>query len=69
MNEEIAPVLEAFTSSLGYIGLEETVQALFKKPLKECQDFGIEVIKHLKDLVNKATEDYGQLFALYSTPK
>lgn len=67
-DECIAPVLEGFTASLGFIGLEEVCQALFNKPLMECIDFGTEVVQYLWDLTLKYKDKYGKLFTLYSTP-
>lgn len=67
-NDEIAPVIKAFTSSLGYIGLEEAVRALTGGSLKNNKELGLEIVKHLKENVAQAQEKYGFLTALYSTP-
>ena len=64
----IAPVIEAFTASLGYIGLEETSQALFGKGLDENIAFGVRVLEHLAGLVERYRERDGHLYALYATP-
>lgn len=67
-DECIAPVLEGFTASLGFIGLEETCQAILQKPLMECIDFGTEVVQYLMDIVTEYKNKYGKLFTLYSSP-
>lgn len=67
-DDEIAPVLEGFTASLGYIGLEEVCGALFGERLEKHIDFGTEVVRHLSDNVDKAKAKYGKLFTLYATP-
>ena len=67
-DEPIAPILEGFTASLGFIGLEETCQALFQKPLKDCIEFGEELVQYLWDLTIQYKEKYGKLFTLYATP-
>ena len=67
-DEPIAPVLEGFTASLGFIGLEETCQALFQKPLKDCIQFGEELVQYLWNRTMDYKEKYGKLFTLYSTP-
>lgn len=67
-DDPIAPVLEAFTSSLGYIGLEETVQALTGDSLLHNQDLALEIVAYLKKNMEQAEIDYGMQTALYSTP-
>ena len=67
-DEYIAPVIEAFTASLGYIGLEEVCHALFGSGLDENQAFGVKVLTHLASLVETYRERDGHLYALYATP-
>lgn len=67
-DETVGPIVDAMTSSLGYIGIFETLTAMNVAEI-EMQKLGIEVVQHLKDLVNQATVDYDMLFALYSSPK
>lgn len=67
-DDYIAPVLEAFTASLGYIGLEEVCHALFGTGLEENIDFGVKVLEHLAMLVEKYKEEDKHLYALYATP-
>lgn len=66
-DETVGPIVDAMTSSLGYIGIFETLTAMNVAEI-EMQKIGIEVVQHLKDLVNQATVDYDMLFALYSSP-
>lgn len=59
--------------SLGYIGLHETVNALFDNDTdpfddKEKQDLGIAIISKLKASVEQWKEESGYGFSLYSTP-
>lgn len=67
-DDEISSVIEAFTSSLGYIGIEETIRALTGGSLKDHQELGLEIVSHLKENVDNATKTRGFLAALYSTP-
>lgn len=68
-DDEIAPCLEGFTASLGYIGLEEVCQAIFKEDLTKHQDFGIEVVQYLWDTCMKYKERDHKLYTLYATPR
>ncbi|MBW8182240.1 anaerobic ribonucleoside-triphosphate reductase [Shewanella nanhaiensis] len=59
--------------SLGYIGLHETINALFgsDKHLYDCETLrekAIEIIKYMKAATVKWTEETGYAFSLYSTP-
>ncbi len=59
--------------SLGYIGLHETINALFGTETHVYDDAvlrekAVEVIKHLKDTVNQWTDETGYGFSLYATP-
>lgn len=67
-NDNIAPILEASTASLGYVGIEETSQALFGKSIVDNKDFALELVGFLKGLTEEASNEYNKLFALYSTP-
>lgn len=68
VHESIAPLLEAATASLGYIGLEECCQALFGRGVIEEHDFALKIIKELRQYCEAAKAKYGHLYALYSTP-
>lgn len=67
-DEPVSSIIEASTASLGYVGLEETCQSLFETSLYQNQGFAIELVQHLKELVNEYSVKYNRLFALYSTP-
>lgn len=67
-NEPIAPILKAFTASLGYVGLEEVCQYMFGESIVKHQDFALDIVKYLKQEVNEASAKYDRLYALYSTP-
>lgn len=59
--------------SLGYIGIHETLQALFGNNTHPFNDYnlqqkGIEIVKHLKETVDEWKEETGYGFSLYSTP-
>ncbi len=67
-DEEIRPIIEASTASLGYVGLEEVCQCMFGEHLLKHQDFALTVVTYLKQLTVAATEKFNHLYALYSTP-
>lgn len=68
-DEEIRPIIKASTASIGYVGLNEASEYLFGKSIKESQEFGLSVVKHLKDRwVDAETGKHEFIPALYSTP-
>ena len=67
-DEEIRPILDAYTYSIGYIGLEEVCHALFGEGLKDHVDFGVEVLTHIDKRIKEAREKYGLLFSMYASP-
>lgn len=67
-DEEIKKLTDTWTSSIGYIGLEEVCQALFNQPLKEKLEFGTELVKFLSDEIEKEKEKTGKAFSIYGTP-
>lgn len=67
-DEEIAPIVEGFTASLGYIGLEETCQVFYKEKLEKHVDFGVEVVQYLWDTCMKYKKLHNKLYTLYATP-
>ncbi len=60
--------------SLGYIGIHETVNALFPQDKRhphespEKQAIGIKIVKFLKEIVEEEKRRTGYAFSLYSTP-
>lgn len=67
-DEEIRPIIKASTASVGYVGLNEVTQFLFKKPINETSDFGTKVIRHLRSWVDNEQGKHDFYPALYSTP-
>ena len=67
-NERIAPILEAYTTSFGYVGLEETCHALLGSGLKDNREFAEKIVQFMQDKIEELKVEYGRLFALYSTP-
>ena len=66
--DTLEKVLDTFTWSIGYIGLEEATQAMYGKSLHEYPTFAEETLKHIKGLIEQAKVDTGLMLALYSTP-
>lgn len=66
--EEIGEIVKGFTASLGYIGLEETVQTLYQGALESHVEKGTRIVTFLKELVEKKRQEDGYLYALYATP-
>ena len=66
--DTLEKVLDTFTWSIGYIGLEEATQAMYGKSLHEYPTFAEETLKHIKGLIEQAKKDTGLMLALYSTP-
>ncbi|CAM3103236.1 anaerobic ribonucleoside-triphosphate reductase [Vibrio ordalii] len=59
--------------SLGYIGVHETITALYGSDThvyddSELRDRALDIIKYLKGAVNQWTEETGYAFSLYGTP-
>ncbi|HCH3308231.1 anaerobic ribonucleoside-triphosphate reductase [Vibrio alginolyticus] len=60
--------------SLGYIGINETVNALLPEDKRHAFDspdkrkLGLQIVARLRSIVDKAKEETGYAFSLYSTP-
>lgn len=59
--------------SLGYIGIHETINALYKDQghiydSEELRKKGVAIVKFLRDKVNQWKDESGWAFSLYSTP-
>jgi len=74
-NDSIAEIFKngRASISLGYIGLHETINALFGAgdhlfDDKEKQEKALQIIRHLKVATTTWTEESGYGFSLYSTP-
>ncbi|TNH04151.1 anaerobic ribonucleoside-triphosphate reductase [Testudinibacter sp. TR-2022] len=57
--------------SLGYIGIHETINALFGSPIYDQHTLwqkGLEIVQHLRSAVEAWKQESGYAFSLYSTP-
>ncbi|TNH06978.1 anaerobic ribonucleoside-triphosphate reductase [Testudinibacter sp. TR-2022] len=57
--------------SLGYIGIHETINALFGSPIYDQQTLwqkGLDIVQHLRSAVEAWKQESGYAFSLYSTP-
>lgn len=68
-NEEIKPIIELSTASLGYVGLEEAAR-VFNNEYGglNTEEFKTDVIEYLSAATSRASSVHGKLFALYATP-
>lgn len=67
-NDEVAPILQASTASLGFVGLEEACQALFGSGIHKNHEFALNVVTRLRKHCDDAREKYNHLYALYASP-
>lgn len=67
-DDTIEKVIDTFTWSIGYIGLDETIKALTGMQLHQLPSLGEEILKHIDKLIQKAKKDTGLRLAMYSTP-
>ncbi|MGF1773143.1 anaerobic ribonucleoside-triphosphate reductase [Vibrio maritimus] len=74
-DDSIAPIFKngRASISLGYIGIHETMTALFGTEThmyddNQMRDMALDIIKHMKEVVNKWAEETGYAFSLYGTP-
>ncbi|WP_112478048.1 anaerobic ribonucleoside-triphosphate reductase [Vibrio variabilis] len=74
-DDSIAPIFKngRASISLGYIGIHETMTALFGTDTHMYDDnqmrgMALDIIKHMKEVVNKWAEETGYAFSLYGTP-
>lgn len=66
-NEKVEKIYKNSTASLGYVGLDEALNAMLVSE-GDKQRFGLEIVEHMKSLTEKASKEYEMNFALYSTP-
>ncbi|NLO89349.1 MAG: anaerobic ribonucleoside-triphosphate reductase, partial [Clostridia bacterium] len=67
----IEPAIVHGTLSVGFIGLAETLKVLTGKhhgESEEAQKLGLEIVKHMRDLVDKAVADYNLNYTFLATP-
>ncbi len=70
-SDEIRDVLKHGTLSIGFIGLAETLTALYGKhhgESEEIQQKGLEIIGHMRDFCNKKSQAMKMNFTLLATP-
>lgn len=67
-DDSIYPIIKASTASIGYVGLNEASEYFFKEPISTCLNFGLEVVNHLKKLVEDEQGKHEYIPALYATP-
>lgn len=74
-DDSIAPIFKygRASISLGYIGVHETINALFGQGHHMYDDEtlraeGVNIIRHLKEAVNQWAKETGYAFSLYGTP-
>ncbi|MFC5079801.1 Anaerobic ribonucleoside-triphosphate reductase [Vibrio thalassae] len=74
-DDSIAPIFKngRASISLGYIGIHEMVTALFGNDVhmyddNAMRDMALDVIKHMKEVVNQWAKETGYAFSLYGTP-
>ena len=70
-HDTLETVLKQGTLSVGFIGLAETLVALIGEhhgESEEAQALGLEIVKHMRKRMDKATEDTGLNYSLLATP-
>ena len=69
--DEIAPVLKQASISIGFCGLAEALVALIGShhgETEEARKLGYEIIKHMRDVVDKYAKETHLNFSLFATP-
>lgn len=67
-DDRIAPLLESATASFGITALNELQLLHNNKSLAEDNEFCMEVMRHINEVVTKFKEEDGHLYAIYNTP-
>ena len=70
-DDTVGDVLKHGTLTLGFIGLAETLKALIGKhhgESEEAQNLGLEIVGHMRERMDQASEKYGLNFSLIATP-
>ena len=70
-NDEIRKALKHGTLSIGFIGLAETLVALYGHHHgegEEYQEKGLAIIKHMREFTDEATKRFQLNFSLFATP-
>jgi len=71
VDDSVAEVLKHGTLSVGFIGLAETLVALVGKhhgESPESQKLGLEIITHMRERMDKKSQETGMNFTLLATP-
>ena len=71
IDDEVREVLKHGTLTIGFIGLAETLKCLIGKhhgESKEAQNLGLEIIHHMRQRADEASEMTGLNFSLIATP-
>ena len=69
--DEIGEVIKQGSISVGFIGLAETLTALFGKhhgESEKSQQYGLTIIGHMNDLMHKFSEEENMNYSLFATP-
>ena len=70
-NDTLREVIKQGTLTVGFIGLAECLIALIGKhhgESEEAQKLGLEIITHMRERMEKASDKYGLNFSLIATP-
>ena len=70
-DDSVAEVLRHGTLTCGFIGLAECLKALTGKHHGECdeaQNLGLDIIRHMRERMDEASQKYGLNFSLIATP-
>ena len=71
LNDRVGDLLNTGTLSLGYIGLAETLVLLNGKhhgESEESQKLGVEIVKFIREEMDKKTEEHKLNFSVIATP-
>lgn len=71
IDDEVREVLKHGTLTIGFIGLAETLKSLTGKhhgESKESQNLGLEIIHHMRQRTDEASQATGMNFSLIATP-
>ena len=69
--DEIGEVIKQGSISVGFIGLAETLTALFGKhhgESEKSQQYGLAIVGHMNDLMHKFSEEENMNYSLFATP-
>ena len=67
----IEDIIKHGTMSVGFIGLAECLKALVGKhhgESSEANELGLEIVRHMRELTDRHTQETGLNFSLFSTP-